>query len=226
MDINETNTPQNYEEETSQEVIGDSSNASTSIQQNEKEQGEDEVEFIEEVTRVVAISSKEQTSTYNQLGLKKPKSITNKHLRVKNSETEESGEERGGGSFTRLQKELNRLHFVNPGEKLHYTEISQGRRLRRRAERTSNEKSRPQHRRPEHDRDGKLIKVDGSTVDLCDCLDPICKGCFWPCKSCESRLCGSICRVKRKGAVAYIEVPGMKNDIIARNPFLDEFNEN
>lgn len=111
---------------------------------------DDEVEFIEEVTRVVKITSNSQggasRSIESQTYGKRPISIVNKTSNLKNPEMEESGEEKGMsdsyswilflGGYTRLHKELLRLQFDNPGEamlKTSMVEISQGRRLRRRA---------------------------------------------------------------------------------------------
>lgn len=73
---------------------------------------------------------------------------------------------------------------------------------------------------PHHDKKGKLIKRDGTKVDLCDCLDVKCSGCFMPCPRCKSRKCGPICRVKRRTAVTHIEFPGRDDSEIVKNPFL------
>lgn len=73
---------------------------------------------------------------------------------------------------------------------------------------------------PHHDKAGKIVKQDGSKVDLCDCLDTECQGCFWSCPECESRMCGAICRKNRKGVVESIEIPGQKKKVVAKNPFI------
>lgn len=35
-------------------------------------------------------------------------------------------------------------------------------------------------------------------LDLCDCMNKICSGCFFPCKKCNSKKCGPTCRVNRR----------------------------
>ncbi len=42
-----------------------------------------------------------------------------------------------------------------------------------------------------YDYTGRLI-VDGR--DLCDCLEPNCPGCHFPCVKCDSEKCGHECR--------------------------------
>ncbi|XP_032080181.1 ARL14 effector protein isoform X2 [Thamnophis elegans] len=47
-----------------------------------------------------------------------------------------------------------------------------------------------------------------SGIDLCDCLDEDCLGCFYACSKCGSRKCGPECRCDRKWLYEQIEIEG------------------
>ncbi|GCC24548.1 ARL14 effector protein-like [Chiloscyllium punctatum] len=66
-----------------------------------------------------------------------------------------------------------------------------------------------------YDNTGKLLF---SGIDLCDCLDEDCPGCFYPCSKCSSWKCGSICRCNRKWIYDGIETEG--SDIVQKFPEL------
>uniref|UniRef100_A0A914C330 Chromo domain-containing protein n=1 Tax=Acrobeloides nanus TaxID=290746 RepID=A0A914C330_9BILA len=70
-----------------------------------------------------------------------------------------------------------------------------------------------------HDGDGRFVKEDGSKIDLCDCLDLECIGCWMPCKKCKGRKCGRRCRNNRNGCVVKVETVN-SNPIVTYNPFL------
>nr|XP_023018877.1 ARL14 effector protein [Leptinotarsa decemlineata] len=55
-----------------------------------------------------------------------------------------------------------------------------------------------------------------SGVDLCDCLNEDCVGCFFECPKCESMKCSTDCRVHRKYMVEQIEYHGY--DHVIKNP--------
>lgn len=48
--------------------------------------------------------------------------------------------------------------------------------------------------KPLYDENG--IHID-SKLDLCDCLDVKCAGCYFPCPKCTSEKCGNVCRRNR-----------------------------
>ncbi|XP_056382644.1 ARL14 effector protein [Hyla sarda] len=45
-------------------------------------------------------------------------------------------------------------------------------------------------------------------MDLCDCLDEDCMGCFYACRKCGSNKCGVECRCDRKWLYEQIEIEG------------------
>lgn len=47
-----------------------------------------------------------------------------------------------------------------------------------------------------------------SGIDLCDCLDEDCLGCFYACPKCGSNKCGPECRCDRKWLYEQIEIEG------------------
>jgi hypothetical protein len=57
-------------------------------------------------------------------------------------------------------------------------------------------KSRGRGRMPAIYDDNGIHKQSGQ--DVCDCLNPDCVGCHFPCKGCGSKKCGRKCRVQRK----------------------------
>lgn len=54
-----------------------------------------------------------------------------------------------------------------------------------------------------HDNSG-LLMSDGR--DLCDCQDPECPGCHYPCPQCQSAKCGSLCRCNRRWSYDHVYV--------------------
>lgn len=66
-----------------------------------------------------------------------------------------------------------------------------------------------------YDAKGQLV---GNSVDLCDCLQSECPGCFFPCHNCQSLKCGLKCRVNRKWAYTRVTYDGQTDTTI--NPFL------
>lgn len=55
-----------------------------------------------------------------------------------------------------------------------------------------------------------------SGLDLCDCLEDDCDGCFFPCPKCKSEKCGNECRVHRDYVIEYAEIHGTLE--IVKNP--------
>lgn len=56
-------------------------------------------------------------------------------------------------------------------------------------------------------------RCDGSND--CDCLDPQCSGCHFPCPLCKSSMCGPVCRTNRKWTYESIEHDG--KDLVYKN---------
>ncbi|XP_071587071.1 ARL14 effector protein-like isoform X1 [Heliangelus exortis] len=65
-----------------------------------------------------------------------------------------------------------------------------------------------------YDKHGKLLCND---IDLCDCLEKNCLGCFYPCPKCNSNKCGPECRCNRKWVYDSIETEDGK--VITALPF-------
>nr|XP_026650241.1 ARL14 effector protein-like [Zonotrichia albicollis] len=65
-----------------------------------------------------------------------------------------------------------------------------------------------------YDKHGRLLCND---IDLCDCLEMDCLGCFYPCPKCNSNKCGPECRCNRKWVYDTIETEA--GDVISELPF-------
>ncbi|XP_015912530.1 ARL14 effector protein [Parasteatoda tepidariorum] len=57
-------------------------------------------------------------------------------------------------------------------------------------------------------------------IDMCDCLDRTCEGCWFPCKKCSSTKCGHECRKTRSWEYVSYLVEG--SDVTVENPLLKE----
>ncbi|CAG9855388.1 unnamed protein product [Phyllotreta striolata] len=55
-------------------------------------------------------------------------------------------------------------------------------------------------------------------MDLCDCLNEDCLGCFFQCPKCGSQKCGTECRTHRKYLIEQYEYHG--HDHIIKNPLI------
>ncbi|XP_074877196.1 ARL14 effector protein-like [Buteo buteo] len=65
-----------------------------------------------------------------------------------------------------------------------------------------------------YDKHGRLLC---NNIDLCDCLEKNCLGCFYPCPKCNSSKCGPECRCNRKWVYDTIETEG--GNVISVLPF-------
>ncbi|XP_064260792.1 ARL14 effector protein-like [Passer domesticus] len=65
-----------------------------------------------------------------------------------------------------------------------------------------------------YDKRGRLLC---NNIDLCDCLDIDCLGCFYPCPNCNSNKCGPECRCNRKWVYDTIETEA--GDVVSELPF-------
>ena len=68
-----------------------------------------------------------------------------------------------------------------------------------------------QRRQALHDGSGHLV-ADGR--DLCDCQDPYCPGCHYPCPQCQSEKCGSSCRCDRRWSYDHVDVYNEGNGVM------------
>ncbi|GFU44768.1 ARL14 effector protein [Trichonephila clavipes] len=63
--------------------------------------------------------------------------------------------------------------------------------------------------------DSKGIHI-ASGMDLCDCLEVECEGCYTPCPNCSSEKCGTECRQNRRWEYEAYKIEG--SDIVVTNP--------
>ncbi|XP_071448292.1 THAP domain-containing protein 5-like isoform X2 [Hetaerina americana] len=49
--------------------------------------------------------------------------------------------------------------------------------------------------------------------DICDCMEPECPGCHFPCYRCQSPKCGHECRVNRKYVYECIDIEGTPKEL-------------
>ncbi|XP_072919699.1 ARL14 effector protein-like isoform X2 [Hemitrygon akajei] len=119
--------------------------------------------------------------------------------------------------MNKTQRQLKCLAFQNPGPLL--AEFNPETRLQTKEIRRTKlrqlvfEKNAVGQRK--YDSTGKLLL---SGVDLCDCLDENCPGCFYPCSKCSSWKCGPMCRCNRKWIYDGIETEG--TDVVQKFPNL------
>ncbi|XP_054262271.1 uncharacterized protein LOC128986134 isoform X2 [Macrosteles quadrilineatus] len=71
-------------------------------------------------------------------------------------------------------------------------------------------------RKSVYDEKGIHVKTG---LDLCDCLNDKCEGCFFPCTRCRSTKCGHECRTARRWMYETHTIQGM--DEIIQNQYLD-----
>ncbi|XP_036595688.1 ARL14 effector protein-like [Trichosurus vulpecula] len=68
--------------------------------------------------------------------------------------------------------------------------------------------------RRKYDEKGRLLS---NGVDLCDCLNVECPGCFYPCPNCNSNKCGVKCRCNRRWT--YTKTVKESGDLVHEFPF-------
>ncbi|XP_031755647.1 ARL14 effector protein isoform X1 [Xenopus tropicalis] len=107
----------------------------------------------------------------------------------------------------RAAKALKSLQFANPGKQTEFAPETSKREKRRLQTKSaaSNSGQTAASKNKVYDSNGILI-CNG--MDLCDCLDEDCLGCFYSCKKCGSNKCGVECRCDRKWLYEQIEVEG------------------
>ncbi|XP_069037793.1 ARL14 effector protein isoform X1 [Lepisosteus oculatus] len=114
--------------------------------------------------------------------------------------------EMSAASFTvRTAKALKSLEFANPGRQTELVLEPSRREKRRQSKQPSSDRPPSNAKSKVYDSQGLLI---ANGRDLCDCLDPECLGCFYPCPECGSQKCGVECRCDRKWLYEQVEVEG------------------
>ncbi|XP_049623742.1 ARL14 effector protein-like [Suncus etruscus] len=118
---------------------------------------------------------------------------------------------------SQIQPQLKNLSFENPGPKMTDFDLVP-RKLKKKAKMSKKNEDFPEKNEPErkYDENGKLIS---SGLDLCDCLDKNCVGCFYPCPKCNSRKCGPECRNNR--CWVYDDIVDESGDVVSTLPFSD-----
>ncbi|XP_036750502.1 ARL14 effector protein-like isoform X1 [Manis pentadactyla] len=114
-----------------------------------------------------------------------------------------------------MDRQLKYLAFQNPGPQVadFNPEIRQQRKRARRS--MMNECFSVKYNvLKKYDESGKLIFND---VDLCDCLEKNCLGCFYPCPKCNSNKCGPECRCSRQWV--YDAIVTESGEVISTLPF-------
>ncbi|XP_031460660.1 ARL14 effector protein-like [Phasianus colchicus] len=103
----------------------------------------------------------------------------------------------------KVKKELKHLVFQNPGPQVaNFNPETREQRKKARMSQTKQDCFNKPKTLNKYDRHGRLL---GSNIDLCDCLDKNCLGCFYPCPKCNSNKCGPECRCNRKWVYDTIE---------------------
>ncbi|NXO75420.1 A14EL protein, partial [Sitta europaea] len=116
----------------------------------------------------------------------------------------------------KLEKQLKRLTFQNPGPQA--ADFNPETRQQKKKACMSQMKQILCHESKstkKYDKHGRLL-CNG--IDLCDCLEMDCLGCFYPCPKCNSNKCGSECRCNRKWVYGSMETE--TGDVISTLPFL------
>uniref|UniRef100_H3AKY4 ARF like GTPase 14 effector protein n=2 Tax=Latimeria chalumnae TaxID=7897 RepID=H3AKY4_LATCH len=109
----------------------------------------------------------------------------------------------------RTAKALKSLQFANPGRQTEFTPGTGKREKRRLQSKQQTHANADRQMMPAkskvYDSQGLLLF---NRMDLCDCLDEDCLGCFYPCPNCGSRKCGVECRCDRKWLYEQVEIEG------------------
>ncbi|MEE6499080.1 hypothetical protein FKM82_003309 [Ascaphus truei] len=115
----------------------------------------------------------------------------------------------------RAAKALKSLQFANPGRQTEFqpeTSKREKRRLQIKTTPANSDRQTLPAKSKVYDSSGVLL-LNG--MDLCDCLDEDCFGCFYICTKCGSNKCGIECRCDRKWLYEQIEIEG--GDILRNN---------
>ncbi|XP_013055051.1 ARL14 effector protein-like isoform X1 [Anser cygnoides] len=114
-----------------------------------------------------------------------------------------------------IERQLKCLAFQNPGPQV--ADFNPETREQKKKARMSQMKQdffyKPKIMK-KYDKHGRLLC---NNIDLCDCLEKNCLGCFYPCPKCNSNKCGPECRCNRKWVYDTIETEA--GNVISAFPF-------
>ncbi|OXB83633.1 UNVERIFIED_CONTAM: hypothetical protein H355_015281, partial [Colinus virginianus] len=115
----------------------------------------------------------------------------------------------------KIEKELKRLVFQNPGPQVsNFNPETRKQRKKAHIPWTNQDCCSKPKSLKKYGTHGRLLD---SNIDLCDCLEMDCLGCFYPCSKCNSTKCGPECRCNRKWVYDTIETED--GNVISAFPF-------
>uniref|UniRef100_A0A8D0HCA9 ARF like GTPase 14 effector protein like n=1 Tax=Sphenodon punctatus TaxID=8508 RepID=A0A8D0HCA9_SPHPU len=120
----------------------------------------------------------------------------------------------GQKQLQQIERQLKCLAFQNPGPQV--ADFNPETREQKKKACMSRINQEYFYKQKKYDKHGRLISND---MDLCDCLEKNCLGCFYPCPKCNSNKCGPECRCNRKWVYEQIETEA--GDVISKLPFWD-----
>ncbi|NXX10227.1 A14EL protein, partial [Podargus strigoides] len=114
-----------------------------------------------------------------------------------------------------LEKQLKFLAFQNPGPQVanFNPEIREQKKKACMSQMKQHFFEKPKIMK-KYDKRGRLLC---NNIDLCDCLDENCLGCFYPCHKCNSNKCGPECRCNREWI--YDRIQAEDGNVISVLPF-------
>ncbi|KFU93155.1 ARF7 effector protein, partial [Chaetura pelagica] len=114
-----------------------------------------------------------------------------------------------------LEKQLKCLAFQNPGPQVADFNPETREQKKKACMSQMKEKFFPEPKiTKKYDKYGRGVC---NNIDLCDCLEKNCLGCFYPCPKCNSNKCGPECRCNRKWVYDTIETE--TGNVITALPF-------
>ncbi|XP_019373737.1 PREDICTED: ARL14 effector protein-like [Gavialis gangeticus] len=114
-----------------------------------------------------------------------------------------------------IERQLKCLAFQNPGPQVaDFNPETREQKKKARMSKLNQEFFYKHKTMKKYDKHGRLLC---NNMDLCDCLEKNCLGCFYPCPKCNSNKCGPECRCNRKWVYDRIETEA--GDVISMLPF-------
>ncbi|XP_049269802.1 uncharacterized protein LOC119386266 isoform X2 [Rhipicephalus sanguineus] len=129
------------------------------------------------------------------------------------------GRRRRNRNITTTERQLRNLRVENPefSDVLNSLDIESHRREKRRVTKKVKSFDAASYRaRPQRHYTARGIHI-ASNKDACDCLQPSCPGCHFPCSKCGSQKCGDECRCNRNYVYEQIEVEGYTNVVFVNS---------
>ncbi|XP_027256630.1 ARL14 effector protein-like [Cricetulus griseus] len=121
----------------------------------------------------------------------------------------------GQKQLQQIERQLKCLAFQNPGPQVaDFNPETRQQKKKARMSKMNEYFSGKQKVMKKYDKNGRLICND---MDLCDCLEKNCLGCFYPCPKCNSSKCGPECRCNRRWV--YDAIVTESGEVISTLPF-------